>query len=99
MTSAYRFTRYLSIETAGGATWHPDGNRIAFVSNSTGHYQVYTCEVSRGVTYPRKELTSSSDRCTDPRYLSDGTLTQFKTKNEFFAKQDIDLLNSIKEMQ
>lgn len=74
MTSAYRFTRYLSIETAGGATWHPDGNRIAFVSNSTGHYQVYTCEVSRGVTYPRKELTSSSDRCTDPRYLSDGTL-------------------------
>lgn len=35
-------------------------------------------------------------------FLSDGTLTQFKTKDEFFAKQDIDLLNSInsiKEMQ
>ncbi len=31
--------------------------------------------------------------------LSDGTLTQFKTKDEFFAMQDIDLLNSIKEMQ
>jgi ABC-type glutathione transport system ATPase component len=32
-------------------------------------------------------------------FLSDGTLTQFTTKDEFFAKQDIDLLNSIKEMQ
>jgi ABC-type glutathione transport system ATPase component len=32
-------------------------------------------------------------------FLSDGTLTQFNTKDEFFAKQDIDLLNSIKEMQ
>lgn len=32
-------------------------------------------------------------------FLSDGTLTQFNTKDDFFAKQDIDLLNSIKEMQ
>jgi ABC-type glutathione transport system ATPase component len=32
-------------------------------------------------------------------FLSDGTLTQFNTKDEFFAKQDIDLLNSIKEME
>jgi ABC-type glutathione transport system ATPase component len=32
-------------------------------------------------------------------FLSNGSLTQFKTKDEFFAKQDIDLLNSIKEMQ
>jgi ABC-type glutathione transport system ATPase component len=31
--------------------------------------------------------------------LTEGTLTQFKTKDEFFAMQDIDLLNSIKEMQ
>jgi ABC-type glutathione transport system ATPase component len=31
-------------------------------------------------------------------FLSDGTLTKFNTKDEFFAKQDIDLLNSIKEM-
>ncbi|MFB3057488.1 MAG: ATP-binding cassette domain-containing protein [Ignavibacteriaceae bacterium] len=31
--------------------------------------------------------------------LSEGTLTQFKTKVEFFAMQDIDLLNSIKEVQ
>jgi len=74
MTSGYKFTRYLSIETSGGATWHPDGNRIAFVSNSTGHYQVYTTEISRGVTYDRKQLTSEKDRCTDPRYLPDGTL-------------------------
>ena len=32
-------------------------------------------------------------------FLSDTTLTQFNTKDEFFAKQNIDLLNSIKEMQ
>ncbi|MHA1290047.1 MAG: S9 family peptidase [Candidatus Thorarchaeota archaeon] len=74
MTSGYQFTRYLSIETSGGATWHPEGKQIAFVSNSTGHYQIYKCEVSRGVTYPKTQLSSSSDRCTDPRYLSDGTL-------------------------
>ena len=74
MTSGSQFIRYLSIETAGGVTWHPYGNRIAFVSNSTGHYQIYTCEVSRGVTYQRKQLTSEEDRCTDPQYLSDGTL-------------------------
>ena len=32
-------------------------------------------------------------------FLSDGTLTQFNTKDDFFAKQDIDLLTSIKEMK
>ena len=74
MTSGSQFIKYLSIETAGGATWHPDGKRMAFVSNSSGHYQIYTCEVSRGVTYYRKQLTTETDRCTDPRYLSDGTL-------------------------
>lgn len=31
--------------------------------------------------------------------LSDGTLTEFNAKDEFFAKQDIDLLNSIKEIE
>lgn len=32
-------------------------------------------------------------------FLSDGTLTHFNSKDDFFARQDIDLLNSIKEMQ
>jgi ABC-type multidrug transport system ATPase subunit len=32
-------------------------------------------------------------------FLSNGTLTQFSKKDEFFAKQDIDLLTSIKEMK
>jgi len=74
MTSGSQFTKYLSIETAGGATWHPNGKRIAFVSNSSGHYQIYTCEVTRDVTHERKQLTDETDRCTDPHYLSDGTL-------------------------
>ena len=74
MNSGHQFIQYLSIETAGGATWHPSGKKIAFVSNTTGEYQVYSCEISRGVTHDRKQLTSAPDRCTDPRYLPDGTL-------------------------
>ncbi|MDH4215093.1 MAG: hypothetical protein OEV85_14345, partial [Candidatus Thorarchaeota archaeon] len=69
-----RFENYLAIETAGGATWHPDGKRIAFTSNVSGYYQIYTCEVTKGKPMPRKQLTNEIDRCTDPRYLPDGTL-------------------------
>jgi len=74
MNSGQQFIRYLSVETSGGASWHPSGKKIAFVSNTTGDYQIYSCEISRGVTYDRKQLTDESDRCTDPRYLPDGTL-------------------------
>ncbi len=86
MTSGNQFTRYLSIETAGGPTWHPNGKRIAFASNSTDHFQIYTCEVSRGITHDRKQLTFEEDRCTDPRYLIDGTLlfTRDRGGNENF---------------
>ncbi|MFW9958185.1 MAG: S9 family peptidase [Candidatus Odinarchaeota archaeon] len=69
-----RFENYLAIETAGGATWHPDGKRIAFTSNVSGYYQIYTCEVTKGKPMPRNQLTNEIDRCTDPRYLPDGTL-------------------------
>jgi len=74
MTSVIRFEDYLAIETAGGAAWHPDGKRIAFISNATGLFQIYTCEIEAGKVLPRKQLTAEEDRCTDPRYLSDGTL-------------------------
>ncbi|MFW9834296.1 MAG: S9 family peptidase [Candidatus Thorarchaeota archaeon] len=74
MTSQTRFEDYLAVETAGGAIWHPNGKRIAFTSNVTGLYQIYTCEIEKGKTLPRTQLTDEEDRCTDPRYLSDGTL-------------------------
>jgi dipeptidyl aminopeptidase/acylaminoacyl peptidase len=74
MTPNTRFEDYLSVETAGGATWHPDGKRLAFTSNATGLFQVYTCEIEKGRTLSRTKLTDEKDRCTDPRYLSDGTL-------------------------
>ncbi|MCJ7818160.1 MAG: hypothetical protein MUP60_04870, partial [Candidatus Thorarchaeota archaeon] len=74
MTPEIRFEDYLAIETAGGATWHPDGKRIAFTSNATGLFQIYTCEVKAGKTLPRTQLTEEEDRCTNPRYLSDETL-------------------------
>jgi protease II len=74
MNNSSQFMKYLSIETIGGATWHPNGKKIAFVSNTSGYYQIYSCEVSKGLTCSRTQLTSEMDRCTDPRYLSDGTL-------------------------
>jgi dipeptidyl aminopeptidase/acylaminoacyl peptidase len=37
-------------------------------------FQIYTCEIEKGKTLSRTKLTDEKDRCTDPRYLSDGTL-------------------------
>ncbi|TFG29143.1 S9 family peptidase [Candidatus Thorarchaeota archaeon] len=74
MTSKAKFENYLAIELAGGASWHPDGKQIAFTSNASGQFQIYICEVSKGKTMPRKQITNEDDRCTDPRYLPDGTL-------------------------
>ncbi len=56
MTSGHKFIKYLSIEMAGGATWHPDGKRIAFTSNATGLFQIYTCEIKAGKVLPRTLL-------------------------------------------
>ncbi len=74
MTSKVKFEDYLAVETTGGVTWHPNKKRIAFTSNVTGVYQIYTCDVEKGEIHPRTQLTNEMDRCTDPRYLSDGTL-------------------------
>lgn len=74
MTPEIKFEEYLAVESAGVATWHPDGKRIAFTSNAIGLYQIYACEIEKGKMLPRTQLTDEEDRCTDPRYLSDGTL-------------------------
>jgi len=74
MTPEIKFEEYLAVETAGGATWHPNGKRIAFTSNVTGLYQIYTCKIEKNKILPRSQLTAEEDRCTDPLYLSDGSL-------------------------
>jgi len=74
MAHSGSFEKYLAIELAGGPSWHPNGKLIAFASNVSGHFQVYSCKVSKSKLLPRKQLTHEEDRCTDPRYLSDGTL-------------------------
>jgi dipeptidyl aminopeptidase/acylaminoacyl peptidase len=74
MTSKVKFEDYLAIESAGGPSWHPDGKRIVFASNVSGQFQIYTCKISKGKPMPRKQLTNEDDRCTDPRYLPDGSI-------------------------
>lgn len=68
------FKRYLAVETAGGASWHPSSSRIAFVYDSPGYYQIFTTEVDEGrIIWPIR-MTYEDDRCTEPFYLSDGSL-------------------------
>ena len=74
MTSRAKFEDFLAIELAGGASWHPSGKKIAFTSNVSGYFQIYSSEILKGKTMDRKQLTDENDRCTDPQYLSDGTL-------------------------
>ncbi len=81
MTPEIKFEEYLAVETAGGATWHPNGKRIAFASNVTGLYQIYTCKIEKNKILPRSQLTAEEDRCTDPLYLSDGTLVFTRDRN------------------
>ncbi len=69
-----QFRKFLQIEVAGGATWHPDGTKIAFVYNAPGLLQVYTVPIERNKTLWPTRITFEDDRCVNPYYLSDGTL-------------------------
>ncbi|MHA1959008.1 MAG: S9 family peptidase [Candidatus Thorarchaeota archaeon] len=91
-TETTRFEKYLSIETAGGPTWHPNGQSIAFVTNAPGFYQVHTTAVEKGMSFDAAQVTFESDRCTDPRYLSDESIvfTRDKGGNENFQLGFID---------
>ncbi len=68
------FANYLAVETAGGPSWHPDGTKIAFVYDAPGLYQIYRVDIERHKTLWPKRMTFEEDRCTEPRFLSDGTL-------------------------
>ncbi|MGV9170139.1 MAG: S9 family peptidase [Promethearchaeia archaeon] len=74
MPSGSSFERYLAIETAGGATWHPEQNKIAFTYNAPGFYQIHMTRIARGKALWPTRLSFEEDRCTAPRFLSDGSL-------------------------
>ena len=59
----------------------------------------FTKEENKIVLIVTHDIIFSEKVSDELALLSDGTLTQFITKEEFFAMQDIDLLISIKEMQ
>jgi dipeptidyl aminopeptidase/acylaminoacyl peptidase len=65
-----------SIPRVGGARFHPKRNEIMYVSDESGVLQIYSVAVdiaTKNVTYPQR-LLETNNRCTSPRYLSDGTV-------------------------
>ncbi|MBD3408298.1 MAG: prolyl oligopeptidase family serine peptidase [Candidatus Lokiarchaeota archaeon] len=80
------FEKFLSIEVAGGASWHPVANKIAYVYDASGVNQIYLSEVFEGKALWPKRLTFEEDRCTDPRFLEDASIifTRDRGGNENF---------------
>ncbi|NWF95796.1 MAG: S9 family peptidase [Candidatus Thorarchaeota archaeon] len=66
--------KYLAVETAGGPSWHPREDRLAFVLNAPGTFQVHTVDVLRGHALWPERATHEKNRCTAPVFLSDGTV-------------------------
>ncbi|MDF1541214.1 MAG: prolyl oligopeptidase family serine peptidase, partial [Candidatus Thorarchaeota archaeon] len=74
MPSGEDFRRFLSVEIAGGASWHPIDDRIVFVHDNPGVNQVYSTDIEEGRALWPERLVFEEDRCTSPRYLSDGSI-------------------------
>jgi Tol biopolymer transport system component len=62
---AYEFGRYLKIRGAWGASWSPDGRRVAFLTDITGVPQVW--EVAAGGGWP-EQLTFHDERVSSAEY-------------------------------
>ncbi|MFX1261734.1 MAG: S9 family peptidase [Promethearchaeota archaeon] len=90
------FRKFLAVEAAGGASWHPDGSKIAFAYDAPGVFQVYNVPIERSKTLWPTRISFEKDRCTNPKYLSDGTLlfTMDRGGDENFqiAKIDSDMI-------
>src|ERR687884_6008 len=61
----YEFARYLKVRAAYGATWSPDGCRIAFLTDITGVPQAW--EVPIGGGWP-EQLTFHEERISGIHY-------------------------------
>lgn len=66
--------RYLSATSALGPHWRADGAAFAFVWNEPGSYHVYVAEQDGSGTARVQRVTGGDDRCTDPRFLADGSI-------------------------
>ncbi len=66
---SYEFARYLKIRTAHGATWSPDGRRVAFLTDITGVPQVWEVAASGPNTggWP-EQLTFHEERVSGVEY-------------------------------
>ncbi len=62
---AYEFARYLKIRAAQGATWSPDGRRIAFLTDITGVAQAWEVPVEGG--WP-EQFTFHEERVSGVQY-------------------------------
>jgi dipeptidyl aminopeptidase/acylaminoacyl peptidase len=61
----YEFARYLKIRAAHGATWSPDGRRVAFLTDITGVTQAWELPVEGG--WP-EQLTFHEERVSGVHY-------------------------------
>jgi dipeptidyl aminopeptidase/acylaminoacyl peptidase len=66
----YTIQQYLSIKSASGPTFAPDGTSIAYLSNMTGTTQVWSMALPSGT--PR-QLTNYDDNIGFVRWLGDGS--------------------------
>ena len=71
----YDFARYLKIRGAWGASWSPDGSRLAFLTEVTGVPQVWEVPVD-GPSWP-EQLTFYEERVSDAEYSPIGTRLLF----------------------
>ncbi len=87
------FQHYLAIEAAGGGYWHPKENKIVFVYNAPGLLQIYTTDIKENICVWPQRITFEEDRCTNPRYLSDGSIvfTRDRGGDENFQIGQVDL--------
>ncbi|MFW9913803.1 MAG: prolyl oligopeptidase family serine peptidase [Candidatus Thorarchaeota archaeon] len=68
------FRKFLAVEAAGGASWHPDGSSIAFIYDAPGVFQIYNAPIEKNRTLWPTRISFEDNRSTNPKYLSDGTL-------------------------
>jgi dipeptidyl aminopeptidase/acylaminoacyl peptidase len=63
----YKFARYLKIRVAYGATWSPDGRRVAFLTDITGVPQAWEVPSGAGGGWP-EQLTFHEERVSGVYY-------------------------------
>ncbi len=72
---------YFSIESCGGASISPTNETFCFIYNQPGQFQLFEADLHPQRKMWPKQITFSEDRCTNPRYLSDGTILYLQDHN------------------